>query len=66
MPSFTDKWGKSAAKSRYGASDQKISTADTGECYPQFREDKAAPGANNDTSGWVRGEKQNPNFKRGP
>jgi len=66
MAQFQDKWGKATAKARYGTSNQSISTRDTGECNPQFKEDQHGPKYDNDTSGWVAGKGKDPHFKPGP
>ena len=55
MPQFTDKWGKSEAKSRYGSIQQNGDSPSNKEQQPQFAEEKHGAKYDNDASGWVRG-----------
>lgn len=53
MVQNTEKWGKSAAKSRYGSTPTFKQPAD--QSQPQFPEDAHGAQYANDASGWVRG-----------
>lgn len=54
MPQDTSKWGKAAAKSRYGTTPT-FSPPSEKQQKPQFPEDQHGSGYSNDASGWVRG-----------
>lgn len=61
---FTSQWGKETAKSRYGTTPTYSPPKD--ESQPQDPVDQHGPNYKNDTSGWVRGQGQDPKFRKGP
>ena len=54
MTQDTQKWGKAAAKSRYGSTPT-FSPPSEQQQKPQFPEDQHGPQYDNTASGWVRG-----------
>ena len=55
MVQSTEKWGKAAARERYGQPKSGGVTPAKSEQAPQCPEDKHGAGYDNDASGWVRG-----------
>jgi hypothetical protein len=64
---FTDEWGKSAAKERYGKATGSLNQ--TSEEAPQSKENKRGPDYDNNTpSNWLRGmpsAESKPSFDHG-
>lgn len=68
MAQNTEKWGKAAAKERYGAAKGSLNDNPKANNLqaPQDVQDQHSPAYDNCASGWVRGNgKPHPNFDKG-